>query len=186
MLYELHRMKVCAAWGFSSAQPGDAQGTGEPRSPAQPVLEWRALQLQLPETGLLLLCCVWQFQLLADSQNLNVQAFFYNKICQHIQYFYFSFIIIPLLISEKDTGSLKTEIWRVAIVVVDKQFDENATEMSFLLWKLVNQLQKQFPNPVWFYCVWPGHLISTSSCWEQRGNFISSFTFMCLEKRGRY
>lgn len=70
------------------------------------------------------------------------------------------------------------------IVVVDKQFDENATEMPFLLWKLVNQLQKQFPNPVWFYCVWPGHLISTSSWWEQRGNFTSSFTFMCLDKRG--
>lgn len=56
--------------------------------------------------------------------------------------------------------------------------------MPFLLWKLVNQLQKQFPNPVWFYCVWPGRLISTSSCWEQRGNFTSSFTFICLDKRG--
>ena len=50
--------------------------------------------------------------------------------------------------------------------------------MLFPLWKLVNQLQKQFPYTVWFYCVWPGHLISISSCWEQRVNFISSFSFM--------
>ena len=64
------------------------------------------------------------------------------------------------------------------LVVVDKQFNENATEMLFPLWKLVNQLQKQFPYTVWFYCVWPGHLISISSCWEQRVNFISSFSFM--------
>ena len=50
--------------------------------------------------------------------------------------------------------------------------------MLFPLWKLVNQLQRQFPYTVWFYCVWPGHLISISSCWEQRVNFISSLSFM--------
>lgn len=50
--------------------------------------------------------------------------------------------------------------------------------MHFPPWKLVNQLQKQFSYTVWFYCVWPGHLISISSCWEQRVNFISSFPFM--------
>lgn len=50
--------------------------------------------------------------------------------------------------------------------------------MLFPLWKLVNQLQRQFPYTVWFYCVWPGHLISISSCWEQRVNFISSLSLM--------
>lgn len=45
------------------------------------------------------------------------------------------------------------------------------------LWKVVNQLQKQFPYPVWFYCVWPAHLIRISSRWEQRVNFISSLPF---------
>lgn len=50
--------------------------------------------------------------------------------------------------------------------------------MLFPLWKLVNQLQRQFPYTVWCYCVWPGHLISISSCWEQRVNFISSLSLM--------
>lgn len=68
---------------------------------------------------------------------------------------------------------------------VDKQLNENATEMPFLLWKLVNQLQKQFSNSVWFYCVWPGHFINITSCWEQRVNFISSFTFRFLESTRR-
>lgn len=78
---------------------------------------------------LLLPCYAWQFQVMANSQNLNVQTFFYNTICHHIQCFHYItyFKQRYWLFKNRNLGG------GGVIVVVDKQFNENATEMPFLL-----------------------------------------------------
>lgn len=161
--------QVCAVWGFVSSQAGETPRNWEPK--CQPVLLCCAAASAAEHTLLLL----------GSSKgglivNICVQTSFYSTTCHQF--------VHSLAFCQQICWLFKTRLFEggVVIVAVDKQVNEEVTKMPFHQWKLGNQLQKPFPIPVWFCYVWSGCLISISSWWEQRENFISGIAFPCLEK----